>query len=109
MFAKEDGMYVLIICALVGIVSGFYAERKSDYAGDKISGLMIGGLIGLIIGSFAVLIIGASLPSEYALSNQSELVALEDYGSTEGSFFLGCGSINEQFYYFFTKKTQMTE
>lgn len=54
------------------------------------------GAIGLLIGNFP--------DKKQVPSNLIEIVAIGDGHSSEGSFFLGCGTIKDESYYFFYKK-----
>lgn len=97
-------MYIVLIGIVMGIAFGIYTERNEEI-GDKVVMAIMGACIGMFSGFMISIIMGgAILPTEYVLVDESELVALRDNGSVEGNFFLGCGSIDKEFYYFFYKK-----
>jgi len=102
---KEEKMIPVILGFVLGIIFG-RKLIKNVGIGDVVSVIMtlIAGFIGAGIGIIIAIGIGVFLPSEYVLDNQIEIVALKDNRSIEGDFFLGCGSINSEFYYFFYKK-----
>jgi len=62
--------------------------------------LLMGGLISVLL----YILIGSFVPQGYVLDSTSEIIAFEDNLVTNGSFFLGIGSIDENAYYYYYEK-----
>lgn len=104
-------MYTIFISIVSSVIIFIMVAIKcqwGDYPADKteevIEGLWIGLLIGAIIGPLTALKIGTFFPKTYVLTETTELVALHDNSASQGNFFLGCGTMDSEFYYVFYQK-----
>jgi hypothetical protein len=64
-------------------------------------------MIGIMLGVMLSIMIEVVFYNDYEYQyqcEQTELKAIQDRFGVQGSFFLGCGSINEEPYYFFYRK-----
>jgi len=95
-------MITLLLCILAGIIIGVIVKRKTRR--DAIWGGIFGAIFGMLGGLMLIIILGISFPKKYVEVSKTELVAFDDNSALMGHFFLGSGSINENFYYFFCKK-----
>jgi hypothetical protein len=92
-----------MIWMILGIILGWILGRH--IIGDLFTRIIF-SLLGLVLGIAISMGFGA-LPVEkvYKLTGQEYLYALQDKtGVSEGSFFLGCGSIDSKEYYYYYKK-----
>lgn len=97
-------MFTIIILVLVGCFTGVYLTHKSE-DWDNID-MFFRCFFGGIMGFFAGVVIALIIPSEIK-ERQSfmPIVSLQDNTNVSGSFFLGCGTIREDFIYvFYTQK-----
>lgn len=94
-------MWTIIIAAIIGIFIGVWVALGSY--GDTVPGGIFGGIIGALFG----LIIALFIPGDYEyVSNYQQLETLTDNQATSGSFFLGCGSIDEKMVYVYYSNTR---
>jgi len=88
-------------CVVIGII---YAIKCHE--GEIAGCSFLGGLVVvLIFGGIAFGIGSCDSLSGWETSRLVNLVAVKDGSSTYGSFFIGCGSIDEVEYYFFYYET----
>lgn len=94
-------MWTIIIITVIFIFIAVLYEYKTDLKADW-SDYAIYSLIGLVFG----LLIG--FPISFVLPSKTEMVketyrieALQDNSRVNGSFFLGCGHINDEMKYVF--------
>lgn len=81
---------ILFLCTcetILGKIFGFFA--------GILGGFCAGALIWITIGS----VIGSFLPCHYVITGNTNIVALNDNSATSGSFFLGCGTIDNKTVY----------
>lgn len=95
------GWIIIIISLIVWIVSWIKEE-------DGCLGFMSGLLTFVIMGAISLCIASHIGYSEYERGNyvdkinyDTEIIALSDKSSINGSFFLGCGNISDNMYYYY--------
>lgn len=93
-------MLTIIFCGIVALVLFLrIVEKKYQTIGPIFGSFVLGALTGLMI-AFGI---GEPIPvKEFA--KEIKLVALKDTSGIRGTFFLGSGSVRQEFYYFFYKK-----
>lgn len=103
-------MLTIIICALLGIGFGLVfdlvtgdLDRKGKlglYVFLGVSYLFVGGIPAMMILSEAI----PPESMEWVKISEHKLVSTRNNSEIHGSFFLGCGQINSESYYFYYKK-----
>lgn len=101
--------YVTAVILL--ILMGLYLKTAFEYCGsvlekiwECIKSVVVASII-WVIGTFIIaVIIGLFPKTEFVKVDNVQVVAISDGGANSGSFFLGCGSVQEQSYYFYYKK-----
>lgn len=96
-------MYTIILFAVLGCYCGI--RMLGADRGERILAGFFLGLIGAAIGVLMAGLIATFVPSITVLDNETELVALKDNLSVEGSFFLGSGSFGEEMKYYYCVNT----
>lgn len=99
-------MYIVIICAIIGGVIGIiYGIIESMIYVFRIFSGIIGTILGVVIGLMLAVVLGLFFDEKKEIHTQTyELESLQDNNSTQGSFFLGSGYINNRMMYTFYKK-----
>lgn len=99
-------MFIAIVLGIAVVVLGIiYAIKEHD--GNWAGVGVVGGVI--LCGVLCMVALGVgSCESlyEWETSTMSNLVAINDGSSIHGSFFIGCGTIDEREYYFFYYETR---
>jgi len=93
-------MFTIIIPAV--ILSAILAYF--GYCDDETIGIaFLCGLLGLMTGAFLGFLISLliAIPAGPPKIERQEIIALNDNLTVSGSFFLGCGHIEEDMYYFY--------
>lgn len=98
-------MYTVIITGVAGILTCIYIVYRSRDEWTSLIDYIFTGLIGLMIGlSFGIGIAMIIPGKKYIKSASYQISSLQDNGDVSGSFFLGCGYINERMKYVFYYK-----
>jgi hypothetical protein len=95
-------MILLIILIFLVIFLSSIAYAIFDESEDAALGV---GIISLIAAMVVLIYFGCNVPQHWELIEESELVALQDNITTQGSFFLGSGSVDGELKYFFYEKS----
>lgn len=101
---EGDEMFTIIIPGVIGMVIVSWFVWRDN--GTSLA--LVGGLFGAFIGAFAgfILTMLLSIPSGPPRVVHQEIVALKDSTATEGSFFLGCGRVEEEMYYYYMAEAE---
>ena len=106
-------MLWIILGFIIGVSIAIFLSI-CDYFCDFWEGIFnsfLGGLTGVMIGLFLMLFssLFASCCAETTWSTveNTDIYALQDNLTTEGSFFLGSGHINDELKYFYVKETDI--
>jgi len=102
----------MIITVALGIIITIYmlilllgeADTLGEYIGYTALSLLLGGTV-LLFGAVFSSIIGENLPSTYTLTSSTPIVALKDNQITDGHFFLGCGTVDEDLRYYYAENS----
>ncbi|HBM45493.1 MAG: hypothetical protein UT05_C0009G0052 [Parcubacteria group bacterium GW2011_GWF2_38_76] len=100
-------MYLIILCGVI-VAYLFFAKGYLDFGEGlfgRLMSLFLGAAIGLWIGFILAIIISAFLPAHFVEVGQIELVSMRGSTMTEGTLFLGSGSIKGKLCYIYYKKT----
>lgn len=93
-----------IILLVVGmIIGGVVAYKLSDWPGPQ--DFVLGSVLGLLPAFLIVVVISLCIRVEEVKVDEIPLQALKDGSQSEGSFFLGSGTVEGSEYYFFVKET----
>ena len=96
-------MILIGLAFVIGTVIGWKSMGGDEWFLDGLIAILCGAIAAFVALLIAALI-GTCLPAEYVLDHQIELAALNDHSGISGNFFLGCGNIENEFYYVFYRK-----
>jgi len=91
-------MGILLVCVGVGLVIGIIIAVSAK---DKFSAVFFSVGIGAVVG------LALNIPFEYALPTRLDhvkniaLISMRNGNEISGSFFLGCGTVDEKTYYYY--------
>ena len=95
-------MLTILIFTILGLAIGVYLSYHDKYEKSltlKIGEIVLNTIMGLFIGVLLAIFISIFLedlaPIEPYVTSTDKIVALKDNSPIEGSFFLGCGIIDE--------------
>jgi len=97
---KKMILFIILLMAVILLSAVAYAifDESEDAA-------IFTGIILFIASIFTLVFIGSKVPQHWEIQKRSELVALQDNINSEGSFFLGSGSVEGELkYYFYERK-----
>lgn len=93
-------MIYVIIGTVLGLILNVHMwESIIGKIFGALSGMFIGFFIGALVWISIGSIIGIFLPTHYIVRETTNIVAFEDNSEVNGSFFLGCGKVNENTVY----------
>jgi hypothetical protein len=94
----------MLFILLAMIFGGFLSWKEDECVGSTVIGVIIGGFFGVLLSTMFGLIAVNTVKTKNVVIQQHELIQLKLNSKVEGSFFLGCGSIeNNQYYFGYTK------
>jgi len=94
----------MITIILLTILGGCFLSKMFVSYERTFMDYVLGTFIGCFIGILLSLLIGACIPQKTVEIRRDKLVTLKDNITTEGSFFLGSGTINGEHKYFYYKE-----
>lgn len=101
--------FIIGLLITIGIVIYWIVDDLFGWFGAIGMGFLV---LLLATGSAVLLTIGSSIIAEtcadktYSLAEDIDIYALQDNLTTEGSFFLGSGHINDELKYFYVEQTE---
>ena len=101
-------MIIIVAMSLILTIAGCLIYHKGcKTTGDHIINIIVSAAIGAALGLIFSMIISSYAPYKEQLIelNREEIVALNLANETSGNFFLGCGSFQDDPYYYFYKQT----
>ena len=102
-------MLTILIVVLMGLAIGLwlvfssYGSHKPSI-GEYIFGAVLGAIMGVAVGTVLTMLISSRAPMHYVKVDTKHLVAMKDTNTMYGSFFLGSGSVHNEWVYSFYKK-----
>jgi ABC-type transport system involved in multi-copper enzyme maturation permease subunit len=104
-------MILVVTFMIIGIIVGIILTDSWT----KILGAFLGWILGIIFGAVIAMVIGGIghkiTPEKITerLNSTTYLEVLQDNGGVHGSFFLGCGSLNDEMYYSYYEQVGVDE
>jgi hypothetical protein len=100
-------MIIILLALLIALVwSGIYVFAIcNDGLGDFFVAWLASSLGALLLSCFLCYIIGLFFDEHYVAQETKQLAAVANSYGSSGSFFIGCGSIDQTQYYFYMEKT----
>jgi hypothetical protein len=105
-------MVFIILGAIIGLIGGIVYALNECY--DFLEGIgttflitILGALIGFLITIFSSILAECCSDKTWSTVEDNDIYALQDNLTTEGSFFLGSGHINDELKYFYVKETDV--
>lgn len=94
---------IYLIILLISMIMGGYKAYQAPYGGigDYFASCVLFCLYGLIIYLTISLILTVVCPTQYKMTDQQDIVALDGTNSTQGNFFLGTGSVDSEMKYYY--------
>lgn len=105
-------MLWIILGAIIGLIIGIVLAKDDwcdfwEGVGYSFLGILLGAMIGLIITLFCSIFAECGAEKTWSTVEDTNIYALQDNLTTEGSFFLGSGHINDELKYFYVKETDV--
>lgn len=105
-------MLFIIVGAIIGLIVGIiYAFNNCYGFGESfvvaILIIILGATIGGVCMTFSSAIADCCAEKNWYTVQDTDIYALQDNLTTEGSFFLGSGHINDELKYFYVKETDV--
>lgn len=107
-------MWTIIICAIIGIFIGLrytvFADNDFYLDAETVFISLFIGLLSGFAGALVGVMLALALPTDYeTVETKFNMETLQDNGGVEGSFFLGCGTIDSKMVYVFYYGAGKTE
>lgn len=103
-------MVVFLICAVLGIGAMLFMFKSLSFGSnleifDVVASVLLGSMFGMALYLFVSIIIVVGLPTEKVTYN-TEIYALQDNITQQGSFFLGSGNVSGTMKYYYLTKNE---
>lgn len=105
-------MLFIIVGAIIGLIIGIWISID-DYCDfgegffNAVIGILMGALLGLLLTLFSSILADCCADKTWSTVEDTNIYALQDNLTTEGSFFLGSGHIDDELKYFYVKETDV--
>jgi len=103
-------MIIIAVVIIIGIIIGLLYESYQTSILQKIGYGILGAFIGLLLGGVLMMMVSLMVPdgsTEEYVHHTTKLVAFADNMNTTGSFFLGCGTVEEEMRFHFYYKGKL--
>lgn len=105
-------MLWIILCSIIGLIIGIIwaiNDALDFWEGffDAFISLLLGVMIGLLCMLFSSIFAECGAEKTWSTVEDTNIYALQDNLTTEGSFFLGSGHIDDELKYFYVKETDI--
>lgn len=105
-------MLIIFIGLIIGFIVGFVYSLNNCWSfwegvGTTILITILGMAIGAVLMTFSSAIANSCADKTWTTVEDTDIYALQDNLTTEGSFFLGSGHINDELKYFYVKETDV--
>jgi hypothetical protein len=91
-------MIIIIIFILIGVIIGIISGINNK---SIVAGILLGGFSSMMLGCFGCIIaIAIPAKTQRVCIEKHEIANLQDNSNIYGSFFLGCGSMDERMVYY---------
>lgn len=103
-------MLIILLGLIIGLIVGIVISIN-DYCDfwEGVGTTVLATSLGVIISFFIMTLVSATVDScadkTWSTVEDSDIYALQDNLTTEGSFFLGSGHISDELRYFYVKET----
>ena len=101
------GIIIVVLATTLAVIfyrTCSYSEAWSDKLGESAMGLVLGALLGVLVMFVLSGLISSVAERESYQAEEKKLYAVQDTFGTEGSFFLGSGSVDGKMEYVYLTK-----